>query len=146
VTTRLPSPDGEQVQVALGAPSVEDVQAAFAAAGLVVPVEERTLALTASADGGMLIGIFIGVPLPEFARLIVDDAYVGIKNLLRGFDRHGAVDYVVYASHEGVDALIDFDLPPEAFMKLQGTLPNAPSGLLIYNRNAGRWQDSEESE
>ena len=98
MTTRLPSPDGEQVQVALGAPSVEDVQAAFAAAGLVVPVEERTLALTASADGGMLIGIFIGVPLPEFARLIVDDAYVGIKNLLRGFDRHGAVDYVVYAA------------------------------------------------
>lgn len=142
--TNLPTPEGEPVQDALGPPSAEDLQAAFAAAGLAVSVEERTLAITASADGGVLIGIFIGVPLSEFARLIVDDAYVGIKNLLQRFHRRGEVDYVVYAGHEGIHALIEFDLPPEAFMKLQGTLPNAPSNRIVYNRNTRRWQDSGE--
>jgi len=145
-TTDLPSPDGEPLHDAIDPPSAEDVQAAFAAAGLAVSVEERTLALTASADGGMLIGIFIGVPIPEFAKLIVDDAYVGLKNLLRRFVSRGAVHYAVYVSHEGVDARIDSDLPPEAFSKLQGTLPSAPSGRIIYNRNAHRWQDSEHSD
>jgi hypothetical protein len=122
------------------------VQAAFAAAGLSVSVEERGLSLTASADGGMLIGIFVGVPLPEFARLIVDDAYAGIKNLLQRFYRRDGVHYVIYAGQEGIDARIDLDLPPEAFLTLQGTLPSAPSGRIIYNRDARRWQDSEESD
>jgi hypothetical protein len=126
-------------------PSIEDVQAAFEEAGLSVSVEARPLALTASADGGMLIGIFIGVSIPEFARLIVDDAYVGLKNLLGRFVRRGAVHYAVYVSHESVDARIDSDLPPEAFLKLQDTLPRAPSGRIVYNRDSGRWQDSEES-
>lgn len=124
-------------------PSIEDVQVAFAEAGLDVTVDTRTLSLTASADGGMLIGIFIGVPLPEFTRLVVDDAYVAIKNLFRHFVRHGSVDYAVYVGNDGVDALIEPDLPPEAFMKLQGTLPSAPSGRIIYNREARRWQDIE---
>ncbi len=145
-TTRLPSPVDEPLQDALGAPSVEDVQTAFAAAGLAVAVEERTLALTASADGGMLIGIFMGVPLPEFSKLMVDDTYAGIKKLLRRFHRSDDVDYVVYVSQEGVDARIDSDLPPEAFLKLQGVLPSAPSGRIIYNRNTRIWQDSERTE
>jgi hypothetical protein len=127
-------------------PSEEDVKAVFAKAGLTVTVEERGLSLTASADGGMLIGIFIGVAFTEFAKLMVDDTYVGLKNLLGRFVRRGVVDYAVYVSHEGVDARIDSDLPPEAFLKLQGILPTAPSGRIIYNRNADRWQDSEESE
>lgn len=142
-TTHLPYRDDEPVHNALDVPSLEDVKAAFVAAGSDVSVEERTLSLTASADGGMLIGIFIGITFNEFARLMVDDAYVGIKNLLRRFVRRGAVDYSVFVHHEGIDALIESDLPPNAFLKLQGKLPSAPSGRIIYNRNAGRWQDSE---
>ncbi len=107
-----------------GVPNVEQVRAILAEAGLTASVEERTLALTASADGGMLIGIFIGVPLPEFAKLVVDDAYLGVKNLLSRFRQRGGVHYVVYAGEEGVDARIDSDLPPEAFLKLQGSLPS----------------------
>lgn len=145
-TSQLPSPDSEPVQDALGTPSVEDVQAAFVAAGLSVSVDERTLALTASADGGMLIGIFIGITFNEFARLMVDDVYVGLKNLLGRFVRRGAVDYAVYVSHEGVDARIDSDLPPEAFLKLQGVLPVAPSGRINYNHESHCWQDSEHSD
>lgn len=129
-----------------GAPPVEDVQAALTSAGLTVSVEERTLALTASAAGGTLIGIFIGAPLPEFARLMVDDAYVGLKQLLQRYHRRGTVDYVVYVSQDGVDARIDTDLPPEAFLKLQGTLPGAPSGRIVYNRVARCWQDSEKAQ
>jgi hypothetical protein len=49
------------------APSAGEVRSSFAAAGLDVAVEERTLALTASADGGMLLGVFIGVSFSEFA-------------------------------------------------------------------------------
>lgn len=93
----------------------------------------------------MLIGIFIGAPLPEFARLIVDDAYFGLKKLLRRFDRHGSVDYDVYVSHDGVDAQIDSDLPPEAFLKLQEILPSVPSSRIIYDRDAHRWRDSGQS-
>ncbi|HVB51834.1 MAG TPA: hypothetical protein VND89_08885 [Acidimicrobiales bacterium] len=139
-----PSPNDEEVGVALDAPSVEDVKAAFAEEDLTVTVEERTLALTASADGGMLIGIFIGITFNEFARLMVDDAYAGIKNLLRRFVRRGADDYSVFVRHEGIDALINADLPLEAFLKLQGKLPSAPSGRIVYNRDARRWQDSEQ--
>jgi len=145
-TSQFPSPDSQPVHDALGTPSVEDVHAAFVAAGLSVSVEECPLALTASADGGMLIGIFIGVAFTEFAKLMIDDTYVGIKNLLRRFVRRGAVDYSVLIRHEGIDALIDSDLPPEAFLKLQGTLPSAPSGRIIYNREAHCWQDSEQAD
>lgn len=143
-TSEFPYEGSDQSNVGHDVPSVQDVRAAFAEAGLNVTVETRTLALVASADGGMLIGIFIGVPLPEFTRLIVDDAYAAIKNLLRRFIRHGAVDYAVYVGDGGIDALIESDLPPEAFMKLQGTLPSAPSGRIIYNREARRWQDFEQ--
>jgi hypothetical protein len=126
------------------APTSEEVQTAFAAAGLSVSVEERGLSLTVSADGEMLIGIFVGVQLPEFARLMVDDAYVGIKSVLQRFRRRGAVRYIIYAGESGVDARIDLDLPPEAYMKLQSKLPNAPSGRIIFNREVGRWQDSRQ--
>lgn len=145
-TSHLPSADGEPIQDAQGAPSVKDMQAAFASAGLAVSVEERTLALTASADGGMLIGIFIGASFVEFAKLMVDDVHAELKQLLQRFHRRGAVDYDVYVSHEGVDARVDSDLPPEAFLKLQGVLPRAPSGRIIFNRHTHRWQDSEQSE
>jgi len=125
------------------APSAEEVRSSFAAAGLDVAVEERTLALTASVDGGMLLGVFIGVSFSEFAKLMVDDTYAELKQLLHRFHRRDTVDYVVYVSQEGVDARIDPDLPPAAFLKLQGKLPTAPSGRIVYNREAGCWQDSD---
>lgn len=142
----LPPHEGGSDAGAFEVPSPEDVQQVFAQAGLSVIVEERGLSLTASADGGMLIGIFVGVPLPEFARLITDDAYAGIKNLLQRFYRRGAVHYVIYAGQEGIDARIDLDLPPEAFLKLQGKLPGAPSGRIIYNRESRCWQDSDQAD
>ena len=74
----------------------------------------------------------------------MDDAYAVIKDLLRRFIRHGEVDYAVYVGDDGVNALIETDLPPEAFMKLQGILPIAPSGRIIYNREAHRWQAFEQ--
>ena len=127
------------------APSVEELREAFAAAGLVVEFEVQVLALTASVDGGMLIGFFIGVPFGEFSKLMTDDAYVAVKRLLQRIRHRGAVDYVLYARHEGIDAQVDPDLPPEAFLKLQGQLPSAPSGRIIYNRVEKRWKDSGES-
>jgi hypothetical protein len=141
-SSSIPTHDGGPPIEELGVPSIEDVQAAFATAGLRVTVEERTLALTASADGGILIGIFIGAPLPEFARLFTDDTYAALKRLLRRYRRHDAVEYALYVSDGSVDAQIDADLPPEAFLKLQGILPISPSGRIIYNRAKRRWEDS----
>lgn len=127
-------------------PSLEDVRSALGDAGLEVEVEERMLALTASVDGGMLLGIFLTVQFSEFAKLMADDAYLGIKKLLRRFHRSGKTDYVVYATEGDVDARIDPDLPPEAYLRLQGRLPIAPSGRIVYNREVGQWQDSEHDE
>lgn len=129
----------------LDAPSSDDVRDAFAQAGLSVTVEERILALTASVDGGVLFGIIIGIPFGELAKLMTDDAYASVRRVLRRFHRRDATDYAVYVHNEDIDALIEPDLPPEAFLKLQGQLPMAPSGRIVYNRIERRWQDANKS-
>jgi hypothetical protein len=128
-------------------PSLDEVRTAFAAVGLPVEVDERMLALTASVDGGMLLGVYVivGAGLARFGELVADDAHEGLKTLLRRFHRRGSTDYVVCAtanSIDGISARIDPDLPAEAYMKLQGKLPPAPSGELVYNRELRQWEDS----
>lgn len=132
------------------APSLSSVSSAFAEAGLIVEVAERPLALTASAEGGIAIGIyiFVGAGLAEFARVMVDDTHEGLRALLRRFRDRGSTHYTLFVarSDETVNARLDADLPPQAYLKLQGPIPPAPSGLIVYDRTIGKWRDSEEVE
>lgn len=142
--TDLPSV-GDHAWEDVSTPSTYEMFSAFAAVGLRVTVEEQMLALTASVDGGILMGIFIGTPLAEFAKLLGDDAHTGLRRLIQRFDHSGVVQHAVFVRDHGVDALIEPELPPEAFLKLQGPLPQAPSGRIVYNRTKRQWQDASDS-
>jgi hypothetical protein len=118
--------------------------------GLDLTVDEEVLALTASFDGGMLVGIFLTSVSPAFGeavKLFTDDAYAHIKEWLTNLKKQeGPTHFDVFAREKTIDARIENDLPPKAFLRLQGKLPPAPSGRIVYNRKIGQWEDSGELE
>lgn len=122
-------------------PSVEEIRLVLTEAGASVEVEEQLLALTASRDGSILFGLLIGLGVPEFAKLMVDDSYANLKVVLRRYMSRGNTYRTIEVGGPGLSARIDPSLPAEAFLKLQGRLPDAPSGLIIWDERRIEWVD-----
>lgn len=130
----------DQVKTQELVPLIERLRSAFSLWGVDVEVQEAPPA----RRGGIVL---VASKLGELGRVLVDDADTTVKKLLGRIhdDQPGSIPVLARGRDRALDAAIDPDLPAKAFLRLQGRLPAAPSGRIVYNRQLGQWQDSLEA-
>jgi hypothetical protein len=116
---------------------------AFEDDGELISIHEQIMGLTASADGGAWFAVWIAGAKGFIATvgvLFAKDIHSVAKDAIRRIRQSQTGDLIVTDGE--VQAVIEKDLTEEQIHLLSGSLPDAPSGEIRFDRETGTWVDS----